>query len=113
VRPTIIKNPMNKSLSIVKANEQVKLICKVSGGDITGGYWERINGDSLPSNNNKSSLNNGNTILQLTITRARPNYSGQYYCIVYSQWGMARSRNAQVTITSEIIYIIDTSIVNY
>jgi len=113
VRPTIIENPMNESLSIVKGTQQVKLTCKVSGDDIAGGYWERINGDSLPSNNNKSSLDNGNTTLRLNIVRARPNHSGQYYCIVYSQWGMARSRNTQVTITSEIIYIIDTSIVNY
>ena len=48
-----------------------------------------------------SSLNNDKTRLQLVITRAHPEHSGEYRCIAYSQWGVAQSRNVQVTITSE------------
>jgi len=107
VKPTVVKNPTNKSLSIVKGTQQVKLTCEVSGDDIAGGYWERINGGPLPDSNNVSSTKNRNTTLQLTITRARPDYSGQYRCVVYSQWGMAQSKRAQVNITSEIIHAIN------
>ncbi|XP_065893776.1 B-cell receptor CD22-like [Dysidea avara] len=85
--------------NIVNGNEAVTLTCEVNGDDITGGYWERINGGPLPNNNNVSSLNDDKTILQLNITEARPDHSGQYYCVVYSQWGMAQSSNALVTIT--------------
>jgi len=93
---------MSRSLSIVTGNQQVILTCKVSGDDIVGGYWERINGSALPNSNNRSTTPNDGT-LQLTITRARPDHSGQYRCVVYSRWGMAQSREAKVTITSEII----------
>ena len=77
------------------------LTCKVTGDDITGGYWERVNDDPLPVNNNMSSLSNDKRTLTITIRRARPTHSGMYHCVVYSQWGVAQSRNIQVTITSE------------
>ena len=93
---------MSRSLNVVRGNQQVKLTCKVGGDDIAGGYWERINGNALPNRNNGSTTIRNGT-LQLTITRARPDHSGQYHCVVYSQWGMAQSREAKVTITSEII----------
>ena len=95
---------MSRSLSIVRGNQQVVLTCKVSGDDITGGYWERINGSALPNSNNGSTTIRDGT-LHLTITRARPDHSGQYHCVVYSQWGIARSTEAKVTITSEIIVL--------
>ena len=104
---------MKSSLSIVSGNEVVTLTCEVSGDDITGGYWERTNGGPLPNNNNMSLLDNNKTALQLTITRARPDHSGRYRCVVYSQWGMAQSKSAQVTIKSETIYTIDALIMNY
>ena len=87
-------------MSIVSGNEQVTLTCKVTGDDITGGYWERVNDDLLPVNNNRSRFNNKRT-LSITIRRARPTHSGMYRCVVYSQWGVAQSRNVQVTITSK------------
>ena len=73
------------------------------GDDIARGYWERVNRVSLNNGNNDStsSLSNGNTIVQLNITKARPKHSGMYHCVAYSQWGVAQSRNVQVTITSE------------
>ena len=115
MRPTIVKDPMSSSLSIVSGDEVVILTCELNGDDITGGYWERLktDGGRLPNKRNMSSLNNYKATLQLNITRVRPIHSGQYHCVVYSQWGMAQSRNAQVTITSEMIYTIDTLIVNY
>ena len=90
-------------MSIINGNEQVTLTCKVTGDDIVGGYWERINNNrgSLNKGNNDSSLSNGNTTVQLNITNARPEHSGKYRCTAYSQWGVAQSRNVQVTITSE------------
>ena len=93
------------SLSIVSGDEVVTLTCEVSGDDIAGGYWERLKSDGgqLPNNRNMSSLNNDKATLQLNITRARPIHSGQYHCVVYSQWGMAQSKNAQVTIKGVII----------
>ena len=105
VRPTIVKDPVSSSLSIVSGNEVVTLTCEVSGDDITGGYWERINGGPLPKNINRSSVNNDKKpTLQLNIKPARPDNSGQYHCIVYSQWGMDQSSNTQVTITSELYH---------
>ena len=88
-------------MSIVSGNEQVTLSCTVTGDDISGGYWERVDDQSLPVSNNMSSLNNDKTRLQLVITRAHPEHSGRYHCVAYSQWGVAQSRNVQVNIISE------------
>ena len=91
----------DQQLSIVSGNEQVILTCNVNGDDITGGYWERVNDDPLPGSHNLSSLSNDKRTLTITISRARPTHSGRYRCVVYSQWGVAQSRNVRVTITSE------------
>ena len=88
-------------MSVVSGSERVALACEVTGDDIAGGYWNRLGGNPLPNKANFSSLSNGNTRLQLIIVGARPEYSGMYYCVAYSQWGVAQSRNVQVTITSE------------
>ena len=77
------------------------LTCNVNGDDITDGYWERVIDDPLPNRRNKSSLSNDNRTLTINISKARPTYSGKYRCVVYSQWGVAQSRNVQVTITSK------------
>jgi len=90
-------------LSIVSDDEEVILTCKVTGDDIVGGYWERVNGEVLPNETNISSLSNkGNKrTIKIAITKARPEHSGSYRCVVYSPWGVAQSENVQVTITSE------------
>ena len=89
----------HQQLSIVSGNEEVMLTCNVNGDDITGGYWERVNDNAV--SNNMSSLSNDKRTLTITISRARPTHSGRYRCVVYSQWGVAQSRNVQVTITSK------------
>ena len=98
--PKITRSPKNQSLSIVSSDEQVMLTCRFTGDSITGGYWESVNNDN-PVSNNKSTLNNNRRALTITIRGARPTHSGRYRCIVYSQWGVAQSRNVQVTITSK------------
>ena len=100
-RPSIIDNSDNQSLNIVSGNEQVTLTCEVTGDDISGGYWERVNGKPLIEAKNMSSLNDNKTTLQLIINEAHPGNSGMYRCVVYSRWGAAQSRNVQVTITSK------------
>ena len=73
----------------------------MTGDDIAGGYWERQNSSPLPIGNNISSLSDDKRTLKITITEVRPEYSGMYRCVVYSQWGMNQSKYIQVTITSE------------
>ena len=73
----------------------------MTGDDIAGGYWERRNSGPLPMRNNMSSLSDDKRTLTITITEVRPEYSGIYRCIAYSQWGVDQSRNVRVTITSE------------
>ena len=92
-------------LKITSGKDKLTLTCRVTGDDIAGGYWERVNHILLDSENNKSSLSNGNTTIQLNITKARPDHSGKYRCVAYSPWGMAQSRNVEVNITSESISI--------
>ena len=77
------------------------LTCNITGDDIIGGYWERVRNNPLPDKNNVSSLSNDNRRLTMTISKARPTHSGRYGCVVYSQWGVARSGNVKVTITSK------------
>ena len=90
-------------LKITSETNNLLLSCTVTGDDIAGGYWERVNRRSLNKENNdsSSSLSNGDTIIQLNITKLRPKHSGMYRCVAYSQWGVGQSRNVQVTITSE------------
>ena len=99
-KPTITNIPSSESLQVVNGNEKVTLTCEVTGDDITGGYWERMDSVQL-RNRNMSSLSNDKRTITMTITRARPEHSGMYYCVAYSQWGVGQSRNVQVTITSE------------
>ena len=73
----------------------------MNGDDIAGGYWERMDNVQLMRRNNMSSLSNNKRTITMTITRARPEHSGGYRCVAYSQWGVDQSRNVQVTITSE------------
>ena len=91
-------------MSIFSGDEQVTLTCIFTGDDITGSYWERSSSGPIPDNNNKSiltSLSIEKTMLTITINGARPLYSGNYRCVVYSQWGVAQSRKVKVTITSK------------
>ena len=99
-KPSIIDSSSDQALSIISGNEQVTLTCEVTGDDIVGGYWESMDGVQL-TNRNMSSLSNDKRTITMTITRARPEHSGMYYCVAYSQWGVGQSRNVQVTITSE------------
>ena len=73
----------------------------MTGDDISGVYWERVNDGLLPNQNNMSSLSNDNRTLKTTISKVRPDHSGKYRCVAYSQWGVAQSNNIQVTITSK------------
>ena len=98
-RPAITNaiNPASKEVNIIEGDEHVVLTCTVTGDDLAGGYWERL----YPPQNlsNMSSFLNG--AVQLLITRARPIHSGNYRCVVYSQWGMAHSNNVTVIIKSK------------
>ena len=96
-----VSTPSDQQLNIFRVNQQVTLTCRVAGDDITGGYWERVDDEPLPLNNNMSSFSNGKTTLTITIRRVRPTHSGRYRCVVYSQWGVAQSRNVTVTIISK------------
>ena len=99
-KPTITNIPSSESLQVVNGNEQLTLTCKVTGDDIAGGYWESMDSVQL-RNINMTLLSNNKRTITMTITRARPEHSGMYYCVAYSQWGVGQSRNVQVTITSE------------
>ena len=70
----------------------------VTGDDLAGGYWERLN---PPQNLSDMTIFYNYGAVQLTITRARPMHSGKFRCVVYSQWGMAHSDNVTVNITSK------------
>ena len=86
-------------MRIESANDEVVLTCKITGDDITSGYWERLSDSPLPNKTNVSSLSDDT--VQLTITRARPNHSGFYLCKIYSQWGEAQSNIISVNITGK------------
>ena len=97
-RPSITSVPSDQQLSIISGNEEVMLICKVTGDNITGAYWEKTNGSQ---HSNMSSLSDDKITLTITISRARPTHSGAYRCVLYSQWGVAQSRDVQVNIISK------------
>ena len=99
-RPAITKiiKSVGEDLSIINGNEQIVLLCTVNGDDLAGGYWERLNPLQNLSN---MSLFQGNSLVHLQITRARPIHSGKYRCVVYSQWGMAHSNNVTINVKSK------------
>ena len=94
----VITNATGKELSITNSNENVLLVCYVTGDDLAGGYWERL---SLLQNLSSMSLFLISGEVKLKINRARPMHSGEYRCVVYSQWGMAYSNNVTVNVTSK------------
>ena len=95
-RPAVIDiiKPVGEELT---TDERLILICIVTGDDLAGGYWERLN--PLQNLSNMSSFYN--TAVQLLITRAHLMHSGDYRCVVYSQWGTAHSDNVTVTVKSK------------
>ena len=100
-RPVItsITNAVGSNeVNIIYGDEPVVLECHVIGDDLAGGYWERLN--PLQNLSNMSSFQ-GNSAIQLLITRVRPMHSGEYRCVVYSQWGVAHSSNVTMTIISK------------
>ena len=101
-RPSV-NTPSDQQLNIVRGNQQVTLTCEIIGDDITGGYWERVDGDELPNRINTSTLSNDKSKLTITIKKARPTYSGRYRCVVNSEIGSAQSRDVTVTIKSKKI----------
>ena len=98
-RPAITNaaNAVGGELNIFNGIEPVLMECHATGDDLAGGYWERLN--PLQNLSSMSSFLNG--ALQLAITRARPMHSGEYRCVVYSQWGTAYSNNVTVSIKSK------------
>ena len=99
-RPAIISitNAVGSNeVSITSSNDPVQLECHVTGDDIAGGYWEKLN--PLQNLSSMSSLSNG--VVKLVINRARPMHTGTYRCVVYSQWGMAHSSNVTLTVKSK------------
>ena len=88
-------------LNIVSGNEKVMMECGITGDDLTGGYWESLKDVSIPNQNNFTLFSDDRTKLKLIITKARPEYSGKYRCVIYSQWGTDQSKNVKVTIKSK------------
>ena len=83
----------NQTLSITNGSEQVVLMCKVNGDNITVAHWARLNG-SL-SNEANQSFNAKEVILNI---KAHPHNSGDFQCIAQSQWGITHSRIVSVLI---------------
>ena len=101
-RPVItsITNAVGSNeVNIVNGKEPLQLVCHATGDDLAGGYWERLN--PLHNLSNMSLFHHNLGVVQLLITRARPMHSGNYRCVVYSQWGVAHSDNVTVTIKSK------------
>ena len=84
-------------MNITSKNEKVTLICIIIGDDIIAAYWMRVNG-ALPYRNNHSSFD-GNQI-NLTVTKVHPYYSGNFFCVIHSLWGMTVSTAVSVVIVA-------------
>ncbi|XP_065918151.1 carcinoembryonic antigen-related cell adhesion molecule 5-like isoform X3 [Dysidea avara] len=93
--PMIVISPHNQAFTIITGAEKVVLTCEVGGDDIINGSWERVNEGQLEHSNFIQDQN----IVQLTIYEAHPSDSGEYFCVVHSQWGIAQSNVVQVNIT--------------
>ena len=94
-RPKIINISMDQNLNITSENEKAILICEVTGDNITDGYWIRDTGP-LPTKNNHSSFDGH--ITNLTITKVHPYYSGNFFCVIHSYWGVTISAAVSVVI---------------
>ena len=91
-------------LHIASGKEEVILTCQASGSDLIDGYWERLNENPIPKENNVSTiyaLDKTTIQLNMTIVKARPVHSGLYHCVVYSKQGMVHSAPTAVTITGK------------
>ena len=95
--PKIINMSEDQSMNITSKNEILTLICDITGDDITFAYWMRVNG-ALPNKNNHSSFD-GNKI-NLTITKVHPHYSGNFFCVIHSLWGVTMSTVISVVIVA-------------
>lgn len=104
--PVVYSVSSDQVLNIYSGYDKVHLVCEASGENITGGYWEKVQGGRLSKSHNKSkplSYSNGGKAveLKLTIFKAHPIHSGKYRCVVYGQWGLTKSRKVSVIIKSK------------
>ena len=102
-RPAIYNVSGNQTLNITSNTEKVVLTCEVTG-DNTTAYWRRLNGSDLPDHRNQTIFNT--TELSFTILRARPHDSGEYQCVAYSPWGVAKSDTVVVSIIAAALRFI-------
>ena len=103
MNPVIYNVSGDQVVNIVSGHETVALTCGAIGENIAGGYWEKID-ETIPLSHNKSKhllYNHGKVILQMTIIRIHPSYSGDYRCVIYNQWWVVKSWKVQVTIGSK------------
>ena len=78
----------------------------MNGENISGGYWERVDGKvTLSPNHNKSKLishsKHHKATVKMTITRVHPIHSGRYRCVIFTPWSVVKSDDVQVTVRSK------------
>ena len=100
VKPVVQSCSHNQELSVVNDKEMVTLTCEFNGDDIIAGYCLRGHGDKTFLFFKNADFNQNET-KYFQMYKARPSNSGKYHCVVYSPWGVARSREIQVNITSK------------
>ena len=99
VKPIVKNCSQNQELSIVNGTEKMILVWEFGGDDLYNVTCQRENKGTLLTIF-MDILTNYN--FELTIDDIRPSNSGNYTCTVHSQWGVAKSRKVQVSITSEL-----------
>lgn len=82
------------------AGRDVTIACPYSGYPITSVKWSR-GGSTLPPDLRHKLDSEG----QLTITEVNTNDEGTYTCTVHANSGQTASRDIQVEVQSELIYI--------
>ena len=99
----------DQTLNIYSGHETVVLICRVIGENISGGYWEKVDG-TLSANHNKSKLishdNHHKATVKMTITKVKPVHSGRYRCVIFTPWSVVKSDGIQVIVRSKGRYIL-------
>ena len=103
--PTILDYTKDIALQITNDNQEVTLTCSAIGSDLIGGHWERVNGNPLEKSNNISSIDmdvaRTSINISMKIIAVRTVHSGQYRCVVYSNWGKKLAIPIQVEFTGK------------
>ena len=97
-------HPVDKFIRINNNSTSVAFVCIANGS--RSHFWQRDNGNNIPSNAERSESNN------LVLQNILPHDSGRYRCVAENKHGRSYSRYAMLTVEGTYLQPIHATMIS-